>query len=59
MLPVQPTGKGSSNTKATRTDWNFLKGRAEVTAMQQKEKNQDLIARNLQTSKGVKLWQWC
>jgi hypothetical protein len=41
MLPVQPTGKGSSNTKVIRTDWNFLKGRGEVTAMQQKEKNQD------------------
>jgi hypothetical protein len=38
MLPVQPTSKGSSNTKATRTDWNLLQGRGEVTAMQQKEK---------------------
>jgi len=24
MLPVQPTSKDSSNTKATHTDWNFL-----------------------------------
>jgi len=51
MLPVQPTSKDSSNTKATDTDWNFLQGRREVTEMQQKE------MRNLLKSKGVKLWQ--